>query len=251
MIKRYKMTIPSLSDEIRRVYVYLPNSYKKDKDKYYPVLYMFDGHNVFYDSHATYGKSWGMKSYMDYTNTELIIAAVECSHGLNNERLKEYSPYDFYDEEFGEIKGQGKLTMDWFVKFFKPFIDSHFRTLKDREHTFIAGSSMGGLMSLYALIAYNNVFSRACALSPFLWANKYEIIRLIKKSKIDENTEIYIDYGSKEFDDYPEVRKPFMEICNELYKKGIFVTSRVVPYGEHSESSWEAQVPIFINVLME
>ena len=97
MIKKWKLTIPTLSGNTpRRAYVYVPNEAKRHPERRYPVLYMFDGHNVFYDSDATYGKSWGMKAYMDRTRTPVIIAAVECNHGANGERLSEYSPYSFY-----------------------------------------------------------------------------------------------------------------------------------------------------------
>lgn len=116
MIRKWNITIPELSGkQKRRVYVYLPSSYKKDPNKRYPVLYMFDGHNVFLDSDATYGKSWGMKDYMDRTRTQMIIAAVECNHSPDNGRLREYSPYDFNDFSFGPVKGEGRKTMDWMV----------------------------------------------------------------------------------------------------------------------------------------
>ena len=96
MIEKWNITIPELTGDTQRgVYVYLPESLKYDSGRRCPVLYMFDGHNVFFDSDATYGKSWGMKEYMDYTQTQVIIAAVECSHSPDHGRLKEYSPYTF------------------------------------------------------------------------------------------------------------------------------------------------------------
>ena len=70
MVNRHKIQIPELTgEEERNLYIYLPDSYDWDRERYYPVLYMFDGHNVFFDSDATYGKCWGMKEYMDHTNT--------------------------------------------------------------------------------------------------------------------------------------------------------------------------------------
>ena len=93
MVIKEWIRIPSLTGEKkRRAYFYLPQDYDQGQGRY-PVLYMFDGHNVFFDSDATYGKSWGMKEYMDYTQTQVIIAAVECSHSPDHGRLKEYSPY--------------------------------------------------------------------------------------------------------------------------------------------------------------
>lgn len=153
MIKKWSIRYPAVGgEEERRAYVYLPTMYEADPDRRYPVLYMFDGQNVFFDEDATYGKSWGVADYLDYTDTPLIVAAVECNAGANNERLVEYSPYRFDDKQYGHFDGKGKDTLNWFVHEFKPYIDANYRTEPDRAHTFIGGSSMGGLMSLYALL---------------------------------------------------------------------------------------------------
>lgn len=252
MIKRLMVTLPALTgDKQRRAYIYLPKSYFKDTDKHYPVLYMFDGHNVFFDSDATYGVSWRLKDYLDYDKTELIVAAVECNHSKNHGRLKEYSPFDFYDEKMGKIRGLGSKTMKWLIESFKPYVDENYRTLSDREHTFIAGSSMGGLMSIYALMRYNKVFSRAAALSPSLWTDPEQLRKLIVRGRILDNTVLYMDYGSLEFDNHPGMKGLFRDFSDLFVDKGIFLTSRIVPYGEHCEACWAKQVPIFINILME
>ena len=95
MVIKWDITIPQLSGETpRKAYIYLPASYEKNPDRRYPVMYMFDGHNVFFDEDATYGKSWGMNKYMENSGKDLIIVAVECNHQGNN-RLKEYSPINF------------------------------------------------------------------------------------------------------------------------------------------------------------
>ncbi len=250
MIKKWSVVFPSPNGpDKRRAYIYLPASYKRNPDKRYPVLYMFDGHNVFFDSDATYGKSWGMKKYMDSSKTEMIIAAVECNHSPDHGRLKEYSPYDFKDHQFGYIPGYGKTTMEWLVHTFKTEIDSHFRTLPDRDHTYIAGSSMGGLMSLYAVLAYNDYFSGAAALSPSIWTNPGEIEQLIKTANLHKNTRVYMDYGSREMRFHPRMKNQFQKFTNLLLKKDVFLTSRIVPYGDHCEACWEKQIPIFMDIL--
>ena len=113
MVYKRKIVIPELTgEEERNAYIYLPESYHYS-DQHYPVLYMFDGHNVFFDSDATYGKCWGMKEYMDQTGTQMIIAAVECNHSPDNGRLKEYTPFSFSEEKLGKINALGQITMDW------------------------------------------------------------------------------------------------------------------------------------------
>lgn len=251
MIEKWNITIPELTgDEERRAYVYLPESYESEPDKRYPVLYMFDGHNVFFDEDATYGKCWGMKEYMDYTETQLIIAAVECNHSPDNGRLSEYSPFSFRDSRFGKVVGRGRLTMEWMVHTFKPFIDQNFRTLPDRNHTFIAGSSMGGLMSLYAVIEYNKYYSKAAALSPSLWVSVSKLSDMIANAKLKPNTVIYMDYGSKELRNHSKMRSYFAKISSLLLRKRVLLESRIIPGGEHCEASWERQIPFFINTLL-
>ncbi len=251
MIKKWSITYPAHTGaEQRNAYLYLPESYNYDSNRRYPVLYMFDGHNVFYDSDATYGKSWGMKEYMDSTGTQMIIAAIECSHGEHNERLSEYSPFDFTDPRLGHFKGRGRETMDWLINTFKPEIDHTYRTLPDRENTYIAGSSMGGLMSLYAVLEYNHIYSGAAALSPSIWVSPPKLSRLIREARLRSGTVLYMDYGSEEAGFYPKLQPQFARAISSLMERRILVTSRIVPGGTHCEACWEKQIPYMINTLL-
>lgn len=249
MVDIWNIEIPQLvSGKTRRAYVYLPDDYDYDEDRRYPVMYMFDGHNLFYDSEATYGKSWGLKDYLDRTGTPLIIAAVECNHE-GNERLSEYSPVDFTFKNGERIKGKGKKYMDWLVNTFKPYIDENLRTIPDREHTAVAGSSMGGLMTLYALSKYNRYFSKGAALSPSLWAFGTNLVSFLEGVSFKKGTCLYMDYGEKEFDKKGVARLNFISATQALINKSVNLTSRIVPEGTHSEASWEKQIPIFMNIL--
>lgn len=251
MVKKWSVSYPAVNGtEQRRVYVYLPTMYEADPDRRYPVLYMFDGQNVFFDEDATFDKSWGVADYLDYTDTPLIVAAVECNAGANNERLVEYSPYRFDDPQFGHFDGTGQATMSWYIHRFKPFIDRNFRTLPDREHTFIGGSSMGGLMSLYALLQYNDTFSRAAALSPSIWVSPEKLSGLVGRAKLEPGTVLYMDYGSREMGNHDGMRRGFAEMCAKVMTRGIHLTSRIVPGGTHSEASWEKQLPFMFHTLM-
>ncbi len=251
MIRKWKITIPELTgSEKRNAYVYVPNVAKENPDLRFPVLYMFDGHNVFFDKDATYGKSWGMFDYMETTETPLIIAAVECNHSPDHGRLSEYSPYTFYDRKLGRIRGRGYVYMDWLVGTFKPMIDEMYPTFPDREHTFISGSSMGGLMSLCGITSYNHVFSRAAALSPSIWFAPGQLDQMLCQADIDPNTIVYMDYGSLELSNHRTMKKQFARVVTRLLDRGIMLNSRIVPGGNHSEASWERQIPIFMNTLL-
>ena len=106
MVITWNVTVPELTgEEARKAYLYLPESYDREPDKRYPVLYMFDGHNVFFDSDATYGKSWGMKEYMDFTGTQLLIAAVECNHSPDNDAFGNIRPSPLTIRSWGIFPG--------------------------------------------------------------------------------------------------------------------------------------------------
>lgn len=249
MIDVFDVTVPALTgDTPRRAYVYLPTGYDKDAPRRYPVLYMFDGHNVFFDEDATYGKSWGMGEYLDYTDAELIVAAVECNHE-GHRRLNEYTPVPITFRDTGPIEPQGKETMDWFVEEFKPYIDTHYKTIPDRQHTAIAGSSMGGLMALYAVSVYNDVFSMAAALSPSLWLGGKNAVQFIKDADMARGTRVYMDYGSEEMAGRRGAARAFRAVTDVLLEKETYLTARIVPGGTHTEESWEKQIPVFMQCL--
>ena len=244
MVLRERITIPPLTgDRERRVYFYLPEGYE-ESDERYPVLYMFDGHNLFFDEDATFGKSWGLKDYLDRTGTKIIVAAPECNHE-GDMRLSEYSPVSF-DFHGKHIVGRGKKYMDWLTGVFKPMVDGRFRTLPARGNTFIGGSSMGGLMTLYALAKYNDVFSKGAALSPSLWVQGGKMPSFISSGRYGKGTVLFTDYGTKEFKNHSSQQKLFGETFSYLAAKGITITARVVEGGTHSEAAWEKEIPHFM-----
>ena len=109
---------------------------------------------------------------------------------------------------------------------------------------------MGGLMSLYAVLAYNDCFCGAAVLSPSIWTNIDCIKHLIMKCDLHENTRIYLDYGSREMGFHKHMETYIHDVTSLLMRKGVFLTSRIVPYGDHCEACWEAQIPTFMNILL-
>ena len=250
MIEKWGIPVtPVTGKKPRTVYVYIPDRAMKDPKARFPVLYMFDGHNVFFDEDATYGKSWGMGQYLDRTGTELMVVAVDCNHRPPHGRLSEYSPFTFTDPGFGRVIGRGRKFMDWLCGTLKPMIDARYPTLRSRRHTFIAGSSMGGLMSLYAVTAYNKVFSRAAALSPSVWLVQGRLTPMIRSTRYLPQTTVYMDYGSREMGSHHGMLKAFTDTADALAEKGVYVTSRIVPNGDHCEACWEEQIPFFMQIL--
>lgn len=251
MVEKWSVDYPAVNGwEKRNAYVYLPAMYKEEPERRFPVLYMFDGQNVFWDEDATYGKSWGLEKFLDEHRLPIIVAALQCNTGANNERLIEYSPYRFDDKKYGHFEGRGRSTLDWFINEFKPFIDQNGRTLPDRAHTFIAGSSMGGLMSLYALFQYSEVFSRAAALSPSIWVAPEKLTALVRRAKDPADMVLYMDYGACEMSNHRGMRRAFAEFGVQITARGVALTQRIVPGGTHSEASWERQLPFMFETLL-
>lgn len=250
MVEEISVTLTYNGQE-RKVFIYLPDDYKTS-DKTYPVMYMYDGHNLFFDEYATFGKSWGLKDYMDIKNDKCIIVGIDANHN-GDDRLNEYCPYSCYG--FGRrIKGEGKLFMDWLVNELKPFIDKNYPTKTDRDNTFIGGSSMGGLMAYYSVLTYNDVFSKAAVLSPSFMICTSQIIKLTSDTNINPNTRIFISFGSLEFGPFATRElNAIQELNNGLVKliqtKGGKAKYLFLEGAKHNEASWGRIVPLFMNYL--
>ena len=249
MVIKWDVTIPNLSGEqSRRVFIYLPDSYDYEPERRYPVMYMFDGHNVFFDEDATFGKSWGMNQYLQESGKQLIVVGVECNH-QGNWRLVEYSPLTYTNSEHGTIKGKGNVMMNWMVKELKPVIDQQFRTLPDRKNTILAGSSMGGLMALYGVCAYNHIFQRGACLSPSLWVAPGKVLEMVARAHIRRDTTLYMDYGELEMFNHAATQESMISTAHLLLTKRVNLALRIVPGGNHCEASLEKQIPVFMECL--
>jgi predicted alpha/beta superfamily hydrolase len=127
----------------RDIYVYLPRTYA-ESDRRFPVMYMQDGQNLF-DRATSFGEEWGVDQILESAapgRTEAIVVGIA---NTGDTRCDEYSP--FRDPKLGG--GAGDRYLAFLTDTVKPAVDSRFRTLPGREATGIAGSSMGGLISLY------------------------------------------------------------------------------------------------------
>jgi predicted alpha/beta superfamily hydrolase len=233
--------IPQLN-RTRRIWVYLPKGYATSK-KAYPVLYMHDGQNLFNEQTAPFGE-WGVDEALDslqaITKKEAIVVGID----NGSKRMNEYNPYD--NERFG--KGEGAQYVDFLVKNLKPFIDKKYRTIKDSAHTYIAGSSMGGLISLYALVKYPNVFGSAGVFSPAFWIVP-SMYNDVSSSTWKGMHRFYFYAGGKESETMVSDMDKMLDIVD---KKGMSDTRRVVaPLEKHNEAAWRKEFPAFYLWLMQ
>lgn len=235
----------------RPLHIYLPEGYSFSRERY-PVMYFFDGHNLYRDADATYGKSWGMKDFLDGWGKNMIVVGIECGH-QGEERLSEYLPYPAEkNSHFGKFEPMGEKTMDWIVEEVKPFIDSHYRTIPFRECTGIGGSSMGGIMALYALVRYNRWFSKAGCFSTAMGFCMEPLMEDMDASNLSPDTRAYLSWGTREAygiqNPDQEDRSSFTYRCNQraadrLADLGATVCLRCQVGGGHCEADWERLVP--------
>lgn len=212
---------------------------------------MFDGHNLFFDSEATYGKSWGIKDFLDNSNTRIIVVGLECNHE-GNKRLWEFSPYSFKDKHFGTVKGYGKILIDWMVDFLKPMIDKNFPTLPEREFTGLGGSSMGGLMSVYGTAMRSDIFSMGACLSPFYDHIFKKLVEELSAAEVNSATKFYISWGRYEVHSKKQLAvesEKNLIISRILTFKGVQVFPHLMVEGAHNEASWETENPIWMTEL--
>jgi predicted alpha/beta superfamily hydrolase len=160
---------PQLENQ-RDILVYLPPSYESESRRY-PVLYLHDGQNLF-DAATSFAGEWQVDETMEALSEEGLEAVVVGIPNAGAARLDEYSP--FHEENYGG--GLGDQYLAFITQAVKPLIDTDYRTLPGREHTGIMGSSMGGLISLYAFFRHPEVFGFAGALSPSFWFAKGAIM---------------------------------------------------------------------------
>lgn len=240
----------------RMLHIYLPDDYASSAERY-PVMYFFDGQNLFNDWEATYGTSWGLKDFLDGWKKKIILVGMECSHE-GNERLDEYSPYSFSMGRWGYVRGMGAKTMDWIVQEIKPMIDSRYRTYPFREATGIGGSSMGGLMSLYAAAAYNDTFSKAACLSSAISPCFATLAREILRHKLDADTRVYLSWGTEEaghaqadegLDWLTQTARDNLAMEALLRQQNVDTFLYCQRFGQHCEADWRKQVPQFMNYL--
>ena len=264
----------------RTIQIYLPPTYYSG-DKKYPVLYMHDGQMLF-DSTTTWnGQEWGVDETMDQLISdesvkEAIIVGIW--NGGTELRHSEYfpqKPFESMDstviDSLYELERSpgfplfgSKVQSDEYLKFLtrelKPFIDSTYSTLEDKSNTFIMGSSMGGLISMYAICEYPEIFGGAACLSTH-WPGTFTVeenpipdafFDYLKNSIPNpEDHLLYFDYGTETLDALYETLQPIADsiIIQAGYSKSNFLTKKFEG-APHDEKAWKNRLHIPLTFLL-
>jgi predicted alpha/beta superfamily hydrolase len=249
----------------RHVDVWCPPGYESDPAQRYPVLYMHDGQNLFTPDHAFGGVDWGIVPAMlrvmeEQHHPGAIIVGVWNSPTRRIDYMPQKplqaSSAQTIAKQFIDENGKGPNS-DGYLKFLvtelKPFIDTTYRTLPDQQHTYVMGSSMGGLISLYALVEYPEVFSRAGCLSTH-WPIGEEVLIDYFAAHLPPpgKHRIYFDYGTATLD---ETYEPFQLLMDAQmraagYKEDQDWMTRKFEGAEHSEKDWRKRVHIPLEFLL-
>ncbi|WP_430933050.1 alpha/beta hydrolase [Saccharicrinis sp. 156] len=255
----------------RNIDIWIPASYSADTK--YNVLYMHDGQMLFDSTNSWNKQAWMVGETMDRLINEKIIrpTIVVAIWNINELRTIEYFPNKAYQLLSDSIKnnlGKNRLKKspesDNYLRFItqelKPYIDDTYSTYGDMQHTFIAGSSMGGLISMYAICEYPEIFGGAACLSTH-WPGTFESNMEIPAAFRDylennlpsaDNHKIYFDYGTETLD---SLYKPYqMMVDTVMMKKGFtpdnWIT-KVFAGDAHDERSWAKRLHIPLEFLLK
>ncbi|HEX6746209.1 MAG TPA: alpha/beta hydrolase-fold protein [Longimicrobium sp.] len=216
----------------RDLLVYLPPSYARG-DRRYPVIYMHDGQNLF-DRATSFGEEWEVDQTLEDASAEGLETIVV---GIPNTpaRLDEYSPFRDPGHNQG---GRGDAYLDFVVSTVKPIVDRDFRTRPERECTGIAGSSMGGLISLYAFFRHPDTFGFAGVMSPAFWFGGRKIFDYVRKRPFTPGR-IYLDIGTNEGREaLGDARRMKALLEEKGYRTGHDLLFFVEMGGRHNERAW-------------
>lgn len=205
-VKIIEFEMESLRSRKKKIRIFLPRNYE-GSDKSYPVLYMHDGQNLIGKDNPS-NHSWEVLKTMDESSEnigDMIIVGIDNDQ---QKRILEYTPH--ISKKLGryllantqiqknEIEAEADQYGEFIIQQVIPYVNQNYRTLKDRDHTFIAGSSCGGIISIYLGIKYHDHFSVIGAFSPAYWVVKKYLFDYLEKSTLNQDLYVYHDMGGKE-----------------------------------------------------
>ena len=233
----------------RDLLVYLPPSYGI-ANRTYPAIYMHDGQNLF-DPATSFAGEWGVDETLEALAVDGIEAIVVGIPNAGAQRLNEYSPFD--DPRFG--KGRADDYLRFVVDTVKPLVDDAFPTTGQREATATIGSSMGGLISLYAFFKRPDVFGLVGAVSPSVGYARHALIPFLESVRFRDGR-IYMDVGTLEgMRTDPGAYVRLVRQARDLMVRAGYTDGRDLLYiedegGRHDEATWAARLPKALRFLL-
>jgi predicted alpha/beta superfamily hydrolase len=231
----------------RHVWVYLPPGYEDDESRY-PVLYMHDGQNVFDGATAFIaGKEWRADETAEQLIDEgriepLIIVAVDNG---GESRIAEYTPSE-HEGRGGGADAHRRML----IEEVKPWVDGTWRTRPGREDTGLAGSSLGGLVSLWIGLSRPETFGKVAALSTSVWWDDGFILRFVESLPEAPAARIWVDTGTREGDRSIEGNRRLRDALTARgWREGVDLRYVEAEGAPHSETAWAGRFPAVLEFL--
>jgi predicted alpha/beta superfamily hydrolase len=228
----------------RDLIVYVPPGYNEDSDRSYPVLYLHDGQNLF-DGRTSFvkGRTWLVQEHADAATQAgeiqpLVIVGI---YNTGDRRIAEYTPDRNSQLQGGEAGAYGRLITEDLM----PWVEAHYRVRHDRESTGMAGSSLGGLVTLFLGIRHARLFGRLGALSPSVWWNRKSILGFVNEHapQVWERPRLWLDVGDREG---ARTLRDVEQLARRLeangWRPGQTLHFEKVQGGTHDETSWATRV---------
>ena len=263
-MKTHELKVPH-TGKLRRVRVLLPKNYETDTDRRYPVVYFHDGQNVFYSKEAYVGHSWkvipAIKRNPDISR--MIVVAID-NDGM--QRMNEYSAWKYKESNIPGMQfgGKGIEYGEFVMDVVKPFIDKEYRTLADREHTAMIGSSLGGNITQFLGLEYQDQIGCLGVFSSANWLHQEAFNRYIERKNLYPDQRIYIYVGTEEADDTDKtlmagnIKQAYIDSSLRYYhdviQQGVALENiaiRIQSGAIHHEEAWAENLPECLRFLAE
>ncbi len=238
----------------RDILVYLPVGYRRNRRLRYPVLYLQDGQNVFDAATAFSQVEWGVDETAQRLIRKRLIEPIIIVAIANTgeDRIHEYAPTrGVIDEEAKRKKrsrGLAKKYGRFLIEELKPYIDKTYRTKTEAEFTGLAGSSLGGLLTMCLGLWFPHIFSRLAVMSPSIWWDRQVIIGMVESLEGKLPLKIWIDTGTHEpgWERARTLRDALVEKGWRLHNDLHYTEAEGA---DHSEGAWAARVDPMLRFL--
>lgn len=263
-MKTHELEVP-FTGRKRRVRVLLPKGYAENMEETYPVVYFHDGQNVLYSKEAFSGHSWKViptiKRNPDIA--KMIVVAID-NDGM--ERMHEYAAWKYSETSIPGVQfgGKGTLYAEFVMDVVKPFIDQEYRTKSDKAHTAMIGSSLGGNITQFMGLAYQDKIGCLGVFSSANWLHQEAFDRYIERQQLDPDQRVYIYVGTEEADDTDQtlmagnIKQAYIHSSLTYYRQLIaggvkldHLMLEVVSGAVHNEEAWAKYLPDCLRFLSE
>ena len=263
-MKTHELEVP-FKGRNRRVRVLLPKGYAEDTERTYPVVYFHDGQNVLYSKESFSGHSWKViptiKRNPDIS--KMIVVAIN-NDGM--ERMHEYAAWKYSETSIPGVQfgGKGTLYAEFVMDVVKPFIDKEYRTKSDKAHTAMIGSSLGGNITQFMGLAYQDQIGCLGVFSSANWLHQDAFDRFIERKKLDPSQRVYIYVGTEEADDTDKtlmagnIKQAYINSSltyfRQLIAGGVHLHNlelEVISGAVHNEEAWALYLPDCLRFLSE